>query len=270
LVVIWLISIAFAEPSHRAKVLEHPIRAYYRFFTLYFHINLLLMWAVLGAFHGIRLSERFRKRELEAAQLENRLSRAQNQALRMQLQPHFLFNTLNSISALIHSDGEAADRMLSRLADLLRMTLDSGTDQEITLKQEMAFTDAYLAIEEIRFQDRLKVVRDVPADCLDSRVPAFILQPLVENAIKHGVGDRAQLSTIVIRARREYDWLTLEVIDDGRGMEQGSKGGIGTLNTQARLKLMYQDRQAFTLHSVAGQGTTAFLRIPCSREPGNA
>lgn len=266
LVIIWLISIAFAESTFRAKVLEHPFRSYYRFFTMYFHINLLLMWAVLGAFHGIRLVEKFQKRELEAAQLENRLSQAQNQALRMQLQPHFLFNTLNSISALIHSDGEAADRMLSRLADLLRMTLDSGPEQEIPLRQEMAFTDAYLAIEEIRFHDRLRVVRDIPADCLEAKVPAFILQPLVENAIKHGVGDRAQPSTLQIRARREYDWLTLEVIDDGRGMEEGSKGGIGTQNTQARLRLMYQDRQAFSLRSVAGQGTTAFVRIPCSRD----
>lgn len=262
--VIWMISIAFAEPEMRAQVLEQPLRHYYRFFTLYFHVNLLLMWAVLGAFHGIRIFEKFRKRELEAAQLASRLSQAQNQALRMQLQPHFLFNTLNSISALIHSDAEAADRMLSRLADLLRMTLESGPDQEITLRQEMAFTEAYLAIEGIRFQDRLKVLKEVPADCLDARVPAFILQPLVENAIKYGVADRAQASTIQIRARREYDWLTLEVIDDGRGVEENSKGGIGTQNTAARLRLMYQDRQAFTLHSVPGQGTTAYLRIPCS------
>lgn len=264
---VWLISMVFAEPVVRASVLEHPFRSYYRFFSMYFHVNLLLMWAVLGGFHGIRIFEKYRKRELEAAQLESRLSQAQNQALRMQLQPHFLFNTLNSISALIHSDGEAADRMLSRLADLLRMTLDSGNSQEISLRQEMAFTDTYLGIEGIRFQDRLRVTREVPAECLEALVPAFILQPLVENAIKHGVADMAEPSTIEIRAAREGEWLALEITDNGRGLagtlkNAGSKGGIGTQNTLARLELMYGSRHAFTLDSVPGQGTRAAIRIP--------
>ena len=262
--VIWLISIVFADPTIKAKVLEHPFHSYYRFFSMYFHVNLLLMWVVLGAFHGVRIFEKYRQRELEAAQLESRLSQAQNQALRMQLQPHFLFNTLNSISALIHSDGEAADRMLSKLADLLRMTLDSGSSQEITLRQEMACTDAYLGIEGIRFQDRLKVIKNVPSECLEARVPAFLLQPLVENAIKHGVADMAEPSTIEIRVSHEADWLIMEIIDDGRGMEGANKGGIGTQNTSARLQLMYKECHAFSLHSVPGQGTRAIIRIPWS------
>jgi two-component system LytT family sensor kinase len=208
--IIWLISLGFAESAESAKALSDPFKSYFHFFSEYFHINLLLMWAVLGAFHGIRIFERYRKREVQAAQLESQLAVAQTQALQMQLQPHFLFNTLNSIAALIHSDAEAADQMVSRLADLLRMTLDSGTGQEISLRQEMAFADAYLGIEGIRFQDRLTVIKDVPFECLDAMVPAFLLQPLAENAIKHGVADMAGPSTIEIRARHEQEWLILE------------------------------------------------------------
>ncbi len=261
---IWGISLAFSEPMEYAKFLKAPLRSYLRFFSMYFHVNLLLMWVVLGAFHGIRIFEKYRQRELEAAQLASQLAQAQHQALRMQLQPHFLFNTLNSISALIHSDAEAADRMLSRLADLLRMTLDAGGDQQITLRQEMAFADAYLNIETVRFHDRLQVLRDVPTDCLDAQVPAFLLQPLVENAIRHGVADMVDASTIAIRARHQDGELVLEVQDNGRGMAQACKGGIGTSNTRARLQLLYQDSHEFALHSSPGQGTRAVIRIPWS------
>ncbi len=234
------------------------------FLSQYFHVYLLLLWAVLGAFHGIRIFDRYQKRELEAAQLQSQLAQSQTQALRMQLQPHFLFNTLNSIAALIHSDADAADRMVSRLADLLRMALDSGNAQEITLRQEMAFVDAYLGIEGIRFHDRLTVIKDVAADCLDALVPALLLQPLVENAIKHGVADKAEPSAITIRAHHQEQWLTLEVIDTGRGMNGGRKNGIGTNNTSARLQLMYKDCHTFTLESQEGQGTRAVVQIPWS------
>jgi two-component system LytT family sensor kinase len=264
--VIWLISFVFLESSEPMKSWHDPVHSYLHFFSEYFHINLLLMWAVLGAFHSIRIFERYRKREVEAAQLESRLAVAQTQALQMQLQPHFLFNTLNSIAALIHSDAQAADRMVSRLADLLRMTLDSGTAQEISLRQEIAFTDAYLGIEGIRFQDRLKIVKDVPASCLDAMVPAFLLQPLVENAIKHGVADLSQQSTIEIRVRQEPPWLILEVIDNGKGVNGNHKSGIGTQNTSARLQLMYGERQTFVLQSLPGRGTRATVRIPWSLE----
>ncbi|HXA48439.1 MAG TPA: histidine kinase [Burkholderiaceae bacterium] len=267
LYMIWMIAIAFQDPSEMSKNVNDPEHGYFHFFKAYFHVNLLLMWAVLGAFHGLRIFERYRKREVEAAKLESQLATAQTQALQMQLQPHFLFNTLNSIAALIHSDSNAADRMVSRLADLLRMTLDSGTRQQISLRQEMAFTDAYLGIEGIRFQDRLTVTKDVPAECLDAAVPAFLLQPLVENAIKHGVADMATPSTIEIRARHEPPWLTLEVLDNGRGVNGNRKSGIGTQNTAARLQLMYKDRHTFSLLSTPGNGTRALVQIPWSVEP---
>ncbi len=266
LVVVWGIAILFAEPVTRAKIMEMPWGHLRRFFKFYFHVNLVLMWAVLGAFHGWRIHQRLKAQQLEAAQLGARLAQAQNQALRMQLQPHFLFNTLNSISALIHSDPESADLMLSRLADLLRMTLESGADQVVSLRQELAFSQGYLAIERIRFQDRLAVDVDVPAECLEARVPPFLLQPLVENAIKHGVADLARASRIQVRARRDGDTLVLEVEDDGRGFEQGRRG-IGTGATAERLQLLYKERQSFSLVSESGKGTLARIKIPYEEGP---
>ena len=260
---VWRIALCFGGANEIDKTMHDPeAHGYFHMFSGYFHIYLLFLWAVLGAFHFVRFFDRYRKREFEAVQLESRLAVAQTQALQMQLQPHFLFNTLNSIVALIHSDADAADRMVSRLADLLRMTLDSGAEQEISLRQEMAFTDAYLGIERIRFQDRLTIIKDVPADCLDALVPAFLLQPLAENAIKHGVADMAEPSTIEIHARRDQQWLTLEVIDNGRGVNGNRKSGIGTQNTATRLQLMYNDRHTFALHSLPGQGTRAMVCIP--------
>ncbi|PRC93507.1 sensor histidine kinase [Solimicrobium silvestre] len=265
---VWLLVIVFSPPEMQQKVLADPLSNYYGFFSMYFHINLLLMWAVLGAYHGARILGLSRKQELEAAQLQSRLAIAQNRALQMQLQPHFLFNTLNSIAALIHSDQEAADKMLTRLADLLRMTLDSGSANEISLRQEMAFTDTYLSIEAIRFQDRLTIQRDVPFDCMDALVPAFLLQPLVENAVKHGVANLARSATITIRAHHDDEWLILDVIDNGCGINGNSKRGIGTRNTATRLQLMYQNRHAFDMTNLPGGGAQVTVRIPWRTQPG--
>lgn len=272
LVLLWAINLMYIEPKALVKMLANPLKSLLQFFSMYFHVSLLLMWAVLGAWHGMHIYKKYRQRELEAAQLESRLAQAQNAALQMQLRPHFLFNTLNSISALIHSDADNADRMVSRLADLLRMTLDSGSSQQIPLSREMAIIDAYLSIELIRFQDRLQVSKDVPPSCQNALVPAFLLQPLVENAIKHGVADNINLSTIDIRVRHEDPWLILEVLDNGKGLSASvQKGngnanrmgsGIGTQNTGARLQLLYQERHSFTLENIPGVGTRALVRIP--------
>jgi two-component sensor histidine kinase len=262
LLLLWGISLLFADPAVLVKARANPAASCLRYFSHYFHISLLLMWVVLGAFHGMCLYKKYRQRELESVQLESRLAQAQNAALQMQLRPHFLFNTLNSISALMHSDTESADRMLSRLADLLRMTLDSGTSQQIPLSREMAIMDAYLSIEMIRFQDRLQVTKDVPMACQNALVPAFLLQPLVENAIKHGVADNAHLSTIHIGVRHEAPWLILEVVDNGKGVSATSRSGIGTCNTSARLQLLYQERHRFSLDNLPAQGTRALVCIP--------
>jgi LytS/YehU family sensor histidine kinase len=180
----------------------------------------------------------------------------------MQIQPHFLFNTLHSISALIHSEPAAADRMLSRLADLLRMTLDLGNRQEITLRQELGYIENYLAIEAIRFGERLGVNYAIQPDCLEARVPAFLLQPLVENAVKHGFSDQCLTCALEVRASRIEEWLELVVEDDGVGYEGGGRQGTGTSNTAARLQLLYKDRHRFTLTGAAGKGTTVCIRIP--------
>ncbi|NTV74401.1 MAG: histidine kinase [Holophaga sp.] len=257
----WLISLAFQEPAMRAKVLQWPWKNLLRFFFTYFHSTLLLMWAVLGGFHGFLLYKGMKARELEAAQLEASLTLARNQMLLAQFQPHFLFNALNSISALIHTDPLAADRMVARLGDLLRLNLDAEASQELPLEKEMALVDAFLAIEKVRFQDRLEVEVDIPPDLAKAPVPKFLLQPLVENALKHGLAPRARPGKLLIRATREAPWLTLEVQDNGAGFE-GTREGVGLRNTRARLLMLYHENQRLEIFSVPDKGTRVVVRIP--------
>jgi two-component system, LytTR family, sensor kinase len=245
------------EPLSRAMVLK----GLPRFYRAYFHTNLLFMWAVVAAFHGLRIYRRYKVREVEAARLETRFAEAQNLALRMQLQPHFLFNTLNSISALVHSNPDGADEMISRLGDFLRTTLDAPPEELVTLRRELAFIQDYLAIEQIRFQDRLRVESQIPAELMDLRVPSFILQPIVENALKHGLADRPQGGTLQLRARRESDSLVFEVQDDGEGYVPGREG-VGLANVRSRLGLLYKGRHRLELLGSPGHGTLVILRLP--------
>lgn len=231
------------------------------FFRAYFHINLLFMWAAVAAFHGLRIHRRYQIRELEAASLEARFAEAQNLALRMQLQPHFLFNTLNSISALVHTNPDGADEMISRLGNFLRTTLDAPRDQLVTLRRELAFIQDYLAIEQVRFQDRLRVETLIPAELMDLRVPSFILQPIVENALKHGLAHRPQGGTLRLRARKELHSLVLEIQDDGEGFVPGREG-LGLANVRSRLGLLYKGRHQLDILGVPGRGTLVVLRLP--------
>lgn len=245
------------------------LKALRRFFFAYFHTNYLIMLVLVSVYHLILVYRRSRQREVEAAQLEKGFVEAQNQALRMQLQPHFLFNTLNSISALVHLNPDTADQMITRLGDLLRISLEQSGQQEVSLAQETLYLDRYLAIERIRFQDRLTVGFDIPEELQRARVPSFVLQPLVENAIKHGVNSRATGGHIQVRARVEDDRLCLEVEDDGPGFVTPTRpgGGIGTSNTRKRLQLLYADRQSFELQSIPGKGTLARVRLPLAYSP---
>jgi len=182
----------------------------------------------------------------------------------MQLKPHFLFNTLNSISSLMYSDVETADTMLARLSDFLRLTLDRELDQEVTLSEELEFIRRYLEIEKIRFEDRLTVSVDVGSDVGDARVPTLALQPLIENAIHHGIASRPEGGSIAIAARRDAGSLRISVTDDGVGCgaDEHPRERIGLANTRARLERLYGAAQKFTFADSPAGGFVVEMVIP--------
>jgi LytS/YehU family sensor histidine kinase len=202
--------------------------------------------------------------------LEKRLAEAKLQALQMQLNPHFLFNTLHSISALMHRDVEAADRMIVLLSDLLRRALDGTKEHEVPLAQELDLLDRYLEIERTRFGDRLSVEVDIAPETLTARVPNLILQPLVENAIKHGIERVAGPRKIQLQAQRRAGRLILAVSDDGAGLATGGavREGIGLSNTRARLQELYGQDQQLALTARAGGGLTVTLELPFHKHDG--
>jgi two-component system LytT family sensor kinase len=227
------------------------------------HSDFLTYWLLVGLSHALDYYRKYQERELKATQLEARLAQAQLQALKMQLQPHFLFNTLHAISALVHKDVEAADRMITRLSEFLRITLDSVGVQEVALKTELESLDKYLEIEQVRFGSRLTVVRSVSPEALDLLVPNLILQPLVENAVRHSIAPRAAGGRIEIRAGREQDCLVIDVLDDGPGAALGPvHEGVGLTNTRARLQALYGKGQSMDLRSEAGGSFQVRLSLP--------
>jgi two-component system, LytTR family, sensor kinase len=201
------------------------------------------------------------ERERATADLRTQLVQARLDALRGQLHPHFLFNTLNAVATLMHEDVDAADQMLTRLADLLRLALERGT-AEVTLAEELGFAERYLAIMQHRFSDRLTVTYEASESVANALVPTFVTQPLVENALEHGIARRPGPGRVEIAARRENGMLELSVTDDGPGVAVPSTAGIGLSNTRARLHQLYGDASAVILESVVGGGTRAVLRIP--------
>lgn len=228
-----------------------------------FHSGLIIYSVLLGIHHMLAYYRKYRERELAAAQLETRLARAQLDALKMQLHPHFLFNTLNTISVLMLEDVETANRMLVRLSDLLRITLEKESAHEVTLKEELEFLESYLEIEQMRFQDRLTVKVNVEPLTLDALLPNLILQPLVENAIRHGIAPRAAAGSVEIRAEQVQSRLKIAVRDDGPGL-RGANGrkGIGLANTRTRLKQMYGDDHDFKIENNHEGGVTVAIEIP--------
>ena len=209
-----------------------------------FDWEMMTYWAIIGFWHATAYYRVAQDRALKASRLETRLAEAQLQALQRQLHPHFLFNTLNAISALMHRDVEAADQMLARLSDLLRIALDQRGAQEVALKDELEFLEKYLEIEQTRFGDRLVVRYDVDAETLDAQVPNLILQPLVENSVRHAVAVRIEPGLIEIRARRVGTNLELSVLDNGPGLSKtpgmhAGKKGVGLANTRSRLEHLY-------------------------------
>jgi two-component system, LytTR family, sensor kinase len=209
--------------------------------TIRLPVDMLVYWAVVGGVHAARASREAREREQAAARLEASLSEARLAALREQLQPHFLFNSLNAVSTLaLRGDGQAVTQALSTLSELLRMTLDTRA-QELPLAEELAFLDRYLELQQLRFGERLTVIRRIADDVLDAAVPAMLIQPLVENALRHGLEREPGAGHVEIMARREANDLLVAVRDSGPGFHSGSalREGIGLGNTRARLRALY-------------------------------
>jgi len=237
------------------------------------HIDLLIYAMLVGVLHALEHQRRHRERELNAAQLEAALARAELSALRQQLNPHFLFNTLNSIGVLMEEDARAARKMLVHLSELLRMMLRSDRAQEVSVKDEIELLESYLEIERVRFQDRLEILLDVDPEALDARVPDLVLQPLVENAIKHGVVPRPSGGRVTVSVRKRKDQLRLEVSDDGPGLGSGGSArgaGLGLRNTQVRLEKLYGDGHRFELTRAKPSGLCVVLTLPFALGPATA
>jgi two-component system LytT family sensor kinase len=217
--------------------------------------------------HVVAYYRRLKERDVQASQLEAQLANAHLHALKAQLQPHFLFNTLHSISALMLTEVGAADRMITRLSDLLRMSLESGQSQITTLSRELEFVNGYLDIEKIRFGDRLSVHQDIDPETLDAQVPHLLLQPLIENAVRHGVSRLSSGGEIRIAARHDDRRLYLRVTDNGPGLGdesvlEQSKVGLGIGVARERLRTLYGTEQSLEIHNTAGGGVEVCLSMP--------
>ena len=244
------------EPTLAQAALDGVVR--------YFVWDLMVYVMIVAAFTAIASARALREREVAAAQLQAQLAEARLHVLTAQLQPHFLFNTLHAISALVHDDPKQADRLLARLSDLLRHSLRSGSRVETTLDEELAFLEKYVDIQEARFGDRLRVTFQVDQDVSEARVPQLLLQPLVENAIRHGISRRAARGCVELTARQESGRLLLTVRDDGIGLPPNGtmREGIGLSTTRARLQQLYGDDHDFAIADVPGGGAAVTLRIP--------
>jgi LytS/YehU family sensor histidine kinase len=234
----------------------------------FFDYGAMIYWLILLISYAMSYYRRYKEGEVKASKLEAQLAQAQLHALKMQLQPHFLFNTLHSISALVHKDPGLADKMIARLGDFLRLTLENAGSQEVTLQEELEFLRIYLEIERIRFRDRLTVRMKIEPQALDARLPNLILQPIVENAIKHGIAPRTEAGLIEIEARRFNGLLHVQITDNGPGLPTNGntgklvKEGVGLANTEARLRQFYGSNHRFDLANTAKGGLTVVLEIP--------
>ena len=219
------------------------VDCYRAYFGLGFYIDLIIASLIIIAVHALLYYRRFRASELEQAALKTQLAQARLSALKMQLHPHFLFNTLHSISSLVLEDPPKANSMIARLGDFLRLTLDHSGQQLVTLKEETEFLRCYLEIEQVRFGDRLTVEFQIEPATLAAEVPHLILQPVVENAIQHAIAPRATPGAIQVAAKQTSGLLRLEVTDDGPGLTISSNAlesqGLGLKNVRARLEQLY-------------------------------
>lgn len=234
-------------------------------------LEILTYAFVICLIHGVDYYGKYRERERRALQLETKLAQAELQALKMQMHPHFLFNTLNSIAVLIAIDPKGARRMLMQLSDLLRATVEKSGIQEVPLREELEFARNYLEIEQTRFQDRLKIQLEIAPDVLDAQVPNLILQPLLENAIKHGISPRTQTGVIQVSAQRQNGSVRIRVRDNGVGLKyrrpEDVPRGVGIGNTEARLSQLYGAAHKFVIQPVSTGGVEVNIEIPFISNP---
>jgi signal transduction histidine kinase len=237
-------------------------------FVKTFPFNLLIYGVIVSVSHALDYYRKYHERTVQALELEKHLTEARLQSLLRQLKPHFLFNALNGIASLMYSDLPAAEKMLVRLAELLRQTMSQTGAPLAALKAEIAFLECYLGIERIRFRDRLAVRMEIDPSTLDAQVPSLILQPLVENAIRHGIEPQIRPGHITLRSARVGDNLVLTVSDNGGGIPAGGfkREGIGLANTRARLLELYGDRQQFELTNQPEGGLCVRLTFPFATE----
>ena len=237
---------------------------------------LIVYWLIVLISHAYAYYQNYRESQLAASQLATQLAEAQLKALKMQLHPHFLFNTLHSISSLLSKDTEAARKMIAQLGDFLRLTLENSGAQEVLLQQELEFLKCYLEIERIRFCDRLSIDIDADPQALRCQVPNLILQPIVENAIRHGIAPRSAAGRIEVSARRSNGMLRLQVKDNGPGLtmdlllNKGSNQGIGMANTRERLDQLFGDKHRFELSNDPEGGLIVTIEMPAVLEKDSA
>jgi two-component sensor histidine kinase len=229
--------------------------------------NWLIYWLILGAWQAYNYYDHYIAGELRLERLEKGFSEARLNALRMQLDPHFLFNALNTISSQVERDPKLARRMIEHLGDLLRLSLESKDRQEVPLAEEMAFLEHYLAIQKIRFGDNLRIETQIAPEVKYASVPCLFVQPLVENAIRHGISRRASGGTVIVSAHREGNRLDIRVLDDGVGLPAGwtleNSGGVGLSVTRQRVAGLYPDGEScFAVNRRASGGTAVEISLP--------
>jgi signal transduction histidine kinase len=232
--------------------------------------TLMTYSTIVALSYALHYSREAHARAIKEAQLETRLVEARLRTLEAELHPHFLFNTLHAISSLVHTNPDSADRMISRLSDLLRLTFDRSGSAGVSLQEELEFLQKYLEIEQTRFQDRLSVRFDIDPETLDAEVPRLLLQPLVENAIKHGVSPQPGEGLVQIASRRDGKNLWIEVSDNGVGLSAGARArlrsGVGLSNTRDRLECLYGTAHRIEF-SEGTKGLAVRLQIPFHRAP---
>jgi len=237
------------------------------FTGMFFHLDLFTYGAILGIGMAADYYRKYRENELQAAELRAQLSQAQLEALRLQLQPHFLFNTLNNIVGLIRNDeNKEAIRMTTGLSELLRHVLERAGRQEVSLREEMEFLERYLDIQQMRFSDRLRVEMKIDRDTLAAKVPSLILQPIVENAIRHGIAARNAGGAVSLSASRHNGRLQINVYNDGPTLPAGWRiedcDGVGLANTRARIAQLYGAAGRLEAHNCGERGVEIRLTIP--------